>query len=97
MYCCIDMMHFYQVINFNKSFYFACRNPDPNKALEKYEKMYNAYLRQKAKGKGVWKEVYELLAGDEYAILFLYSTNNDYTHDEIVRLVMCDYSSVNIL
>jgi hypothetical protein len=71
-----DMTYIYQITDWKKSFYFLTKQQDENKALEKYEKMYDKYKAGKSR---VINDVFEIFdSNEEYCILLVWSYPDRY-------------------
>jgi len=69
------MTYIYQITDWKKSFYFISKQ-DENKALYKYEKMYDKYKSGKSR---VVNDVFEIFdSNEEYCILLVWSYPDRY-------------------
>jgi hypothetical protein len=92
-----DMAYIYQITDWKKSFYFLTRQQDENKALEKYEKMYDKYKAGKSR---VINDVFEIFdSNEDYCILPVWSYPDSYLTvygNQVLReMISRDLSSCN--
>ena len=92
------MTYIYQITDWKKSFYFMSKQQDENKALDKYEKMYDKYKSGKSK---VVRDVFEIFDSDEeYCILLVWSYPGSsylivYGNQILREMISRDLSSCN--